>query len=240
MGCRNIGACLLCDNATLVDRSKGYNRRARKIIHLTGGLPALFLPLFPEWLVLAGAVVGAILAYALKPTHAWWLRYITKPEDRKRGEISGVRSYFISILALVVLWLALHYIGANHPPLQLLGLRLCMFGWLALALGDGLAGLLGPSPSRTSTVPWNKHKTWWGMLGCFVGAGIAYAATMLLTSRVYTQQPLETGTLIIGALVAGAFVALAESKPSKIDDNYNVVFAAALVLLLLQLNSYAG
>ncbi len=221
-----------------MDRSKGYNRRARKIIHLAGGLPALFLPLFPKWLVLGGAVLGAVLAYALRPNHAWWLRYITKPEDRKRGEISGVRSYFVSILGLVILWLVLHYIGAEHPNLQLLGLRMCMFGWLSLALGDGLAGLVGPSPSKTLTVPWNKHKTWWGMLGCFAGAGLAYLATMLLTSQFYASETISSSALALGTVVSGLFVAMAESRESKIDDNYSVVFASALVMMLLQLGEY--
>ncbi|MCC7479874.1 hypothetical protein IT575_15650 [bacterium] len=183
-------------------------------------------------------MLGAVLAYALRPNHAWWLRYITKPEDRKRGEISGVRSYFVSILGLVVLWLALDFIGAQQDPLKLLGLRLCMFAWLSLALGDGLAGLVGPSPSRTRTVPWNKHKTWWGALGCLVGAAAAYAATMLLTSRVYAQDPVSLGSILLGSLVAGLFVAMAESRDSRIDDNYSVVFASALVMLLLQLGEY--
>jgi dolichol kinase len=110
-----------------------------------------------------------------------------------------------------------------------------MFGWLALALGDGLAGLVGPSPSRTRTVPWNRHKTRWGSFGCFIGAFAAYCGTNLLLDLVYLPAEFAWGPLLLRAGIAGAAVALAESMEIGLDDNYVVGIAACLVGLLLAL-----
>lgn len=197
------------------------------MLHILGGLPALLLPLqgLPYWLWISCALAGLAMAYALKPTHARWLRYITKPIDRKRGVISGVRGYFAAVVALLLLWPLIEALGVVEPR------RYIMFGWLALALGDGLAGLVGPGPSTGRTVPWNKQKTWWGMAGCFVGVVAAFVFSFALP--LFPTGTLGGWQLWTGAVVTGGIMAAAESSELPADDNYVVGVGASLVALLL-------
>jgi dolichol kinase len=208
--------------------SLGYNRTARKLLHIAGGLGALTLPFIPYWLALAGALAATILAFILKPQHVWWLRVLSKPRDRLRGVITGMRGYCLVVLLLILIWPALNlaFDDAAH---------LVMLGWLALSLGDGVAGLVGPHPSESRTVPWNRHKTLWGAVGCFLATLVAYLVSFTIAWPGVEVQPIGAA-LIPGALVA-AIVALLESLDTPVDDNYLVglgaILAAALFRLLL-------
>ena len=206
-----------------VDRRLGYNRTIRKLLHLTGGLPALLLPFIPYWLALAGALGALALSVYLKPRHAWWLRYISKPADRQRNVITGMRGYATAVLLLVILWPALE-------PYFPETVRYVMFGWLSLAFGDGLAGLLGPAPGEARTVPWNVHKTWWGMAGCFLGNALAFIICFL--SPLPQAQPYG----LLWGLIAGCLVcvgaAILESLDTPLDDNYVIGLGAPLLALL--------
>jgi dolichol kinase len=209
-----------------LDRGSGYNRLARKLLHVAGGLPALLLPYLPYWLVLAGAAAGVVLAFMLKPTHGKWLRTITKPIDRRRGVISGVRGYFTAVLALVLLWPLLRLWGVDGS------VRYIMFGWLALALGDGLAGILGPGPRRGNTVPWNNQKTWWGVAGCFIGTLGGFVVSFGLPLESSVGQLPVLPLVLLGAL-ASITVAVGESAELPADDNYVVGLSAPVVALLV-------
>ena len=220
----------MCDNAR-VDRSQGYNRGMRKALHILAGLPALGLPyigLCPYgWYVAAALALGGLwFAYSLKPSHSRWLRYISKPADRNRGVITGLRGYAVVIVILLLLWYPLGFVDAA-------ALRYVMFGWLALAWADGLAGLLGPSPRQGGTVPWNRHKTWWGFFGAVIGAATAYAVAFLApwpgVPLAELRWPLATG--VVTALV----VAVLESLKLRIDDNYLVGLGAPLAVLTFHL-----
>jgi dolichol kinase len=203
----------------------GYNRTARKLLHIAGGLGALTLPFIPYWLALAAALAAALLALVLKPQHVWWLRVLSKPRDRLRGVITGMRSYCLVVLLLILLWplLNLVYRDAAHYV---------MLGWLALSLGDGIAGLVGPHPSRAGTVPWNKRKTWWGASACLLATLAAYLICFTIPWPAVQVQPLGYA-LVTGSLVA-VVVALLESLETPIDDNYLVGLGATLTAALAQ------
>jgi dolichol kinase len=210
-----------------VDRSKGYNRAARKLLHIAGGSFALAVPFVPYLFGLAAAIGATILAYLLRPKHAWWLRYISKPIDRKRNVITGLRGYATVILLLVLLWPLLERIGIEDAK------RYVMFGWLALAFGDGLAGLVGPGPTIARTVPWNRHKTWWGLMGCFAGVLAAHIISFGLPFPGLAPLPLAVQFESAGAIAA--IVALLESLDLQADDNYTVGLGAPLLACVTHL-----
>jgi dolichol kinase len=203
----------------------GYNRIARKLLHIAGGVFALLVGVLPWWVFLLLALAGLALAYWLRPDHGM-LRAITKPVDRQRGMISGVRGYFWTATLLALLWPLLGALGLAQPQ------RFIAFGWLALTLGDGLAGILGPAPGSLNTVPWNREKTWWGMWGCFLGAllGFSYAFGPLRIDGV--QGGLGLPVLITAGVLCSAVVAVAESINAPVDDNYVVGIGAPLIALL--------
>lgn len=209
-----------------MDRSKGYNRAARKLLHIAGGSFAFAVPFVPYWLGLIAAIGATILAYLLRPKHAWWLRYISKPIDRKRNVITGLRGYATVILLLVLLWPLLAKFGIEAQ-------RYVMFGWLALAFGDGLAGLVGPGPSVARTVPWNRHKTWWGLIGCYGGVLTAHILSFGVPFPGLPTLPLAIH--MEAAWTVAAVVALLESLDIRVDDNYTVGLGAPLLAVIVHL-----
>lgn len=152
------------------------------------------------------------------------LRAITKPIDRKRGMISGVRGYFWTATLLSLLWPLMD--NVFHLPETA---RYIAFGWLALTLGDGLAGILGPAPGKFNTVPWNRNKTWWGVWGCMLGAllGFVYAFGQLRVDGA--PGTLGMASLALLGIICSALVAIAESADVPVDDNYVVGLGAPLI-----------
>lgn len=207
-----------------IDRRLGYNRTARKLLHVIGGLPALALPWIPYWLALVAALAAMGFSLWLKPRHAWWLRYISKPADRNRNVITGLRGYCFAILLLVLAWPLLQ-------PVTPEALRCVMFGWMAMSFGDGLAGLVGPGPSVARTVPWNRHKTWWGLLGGVAGSMLAFVVCFGLP--LPGLPPLPPAALAGLGLMTAVVTGLLESLDLPVDDNYVVGIGAPLVALLL-------
>ena len=205
-----------------MDRGRGYYRWARKLLHIAGGAGALVLPYVPYWLAVVGACTAMVVALMLKPQHVWWLRIMSKPADRIRGVITGLRGYCMVVLILVLLWPMLDIYRGD-------AVRFVMFGWLALALGDGLAGLVGPGPAASYTVFWSRQKTWWGFIGCCAGVLAAFLACFSLP---WDGSPALSATtaLYLGAPVA-VVTALLESLDTDYDDNYLVGFGAPLLAL---------
>lgn len=132
--------------------------------------------------------------------------------------VGAVAGYALSVLACVFLFPA--------------SLEIAVTVLAILAFGDGTAtfgGLYFGGPR----LPWNSRKSWSGFL-CFVGIG-TFVATMMywgesnnLEAETYPGVSLLTA-LGIGA--AGAIAAaLAESLPSKINDNIRVGVTAAVVV----------
>lgn len=214
-----------CATILSLDSGLGYNRVARKALHIAGGVFALLMPVLPYWALVLFAATGLGLAYVMRPDHGW-LRTITKPVDRRLGIITGVRGYFTTAVALVIVWplfVWLHVPGAA---------RYIAFGWLALAWGDGLAGIAGPRATPLTRVPWNPDKTWWGVGACFIGtlAGFVVAYTLRLPD---VANPVTGIWLLVLGIPISAVVALAESLHLPIDDNYVVGIGAPIVALVV-------
>ena len=204
-------------------KGDGYHRTARKLLHIAGAAPSLFIHIWPYYIFLAIVSAGLALTYVLKPHHSRLLRLLSKPRDRKLGIITGFRVYMSAMLLLVLLWPALALVEPHAASY-------IMFGWLALALGDGLAGILGPGPKVARTVPWNKRKTWLGLMGGFVGVLASYIISfILLDPNPSLAPPITQG---ICAVSIAALVGLLETAEFRIDDNYLVGFGAPVLAAL--------
>ena len=95
--------------------------------------------------------------------------------------------------------------------------------WGMLAFGDPSAALAGRTVGRAS-LPWNREKTWSGLLANFVVGG---AAGLFLFQWVSASPP---GGWIAAVLVGAAVFALLESVPAGIEDNLVAPVPAALAV----------
>jgi uncharacterized protein (TIGR00297 family) len=146
-------------------------------------------------------------------------RALWRGRDVARGYALGTLLYPVSLLGLVLLF---------HDRLWM-----AAAGWGILAVGDGMAGLLGQAVGGPR-LPWNPQKRWVGLVG-FVAFGAPAAAGLEAWAG---HWPLETSALhwprTLGvALVLALVSALVESLPTTLDDNLTVPVAVALVLPLL-------
>ena len=174
------------------------NEALRKGLHILFGLGAFALKWLP-WYVAAGVCVVAILGNR-HLLHRVVGRGVARHE---RGFDAGIVLYPIMVLLLVVVFRErLHYAA---------------IGWALLAFGDGIATLAGKSV-RIAPLPWNRDKSWGGLLAFFVvGAAAALAVAYWMDYR-------EPGVVLLAALAA----AIVESLPLGVDDNVTVPVAAGV------------
>ena len=187
---------------------------------MSAGLIPFLCPLLPyydhaaeHWgphgvrlMVLGTAAVLIGLSY-------WHSKKFARPGERTVSVAMGC--YAICVIALLVAF-------PHH-------LELGMTVLAVLSIGDGAAGLVGMT-LKGPKLPWNVQKTFSGTLGFVVfGAPVASGAYWINSYPGVTwMTALTVGT--ITCVVA----ALAESWPSRINDNLRVGVAAASVVVLHQ------
>lgn len=159
-------------------------------------------PLSPTFQKIAAGLIAGIAAALL------W-RYKTIRRTGERAELSAVFGYSVSVLATLLFF-------PKHAELGML--VLCV-----LAFGDGMAttfGLLFRGPA----LPWNPEKSWAGTLA-FVGFG-GYTASLAYWAE---SQPQASWPIALTCGFAAAVVAaIAESLPSRVNDNVRVGIASAV------------
>lgn len=190
-----------------------YNRRLRKFIHILAGFPALVLKFLPWWGMIVLALLMLAGTWSLPPRWSS-VAVFSKPEDRARGHLRGVRNYFLSVLLLVLVFGSTHTFYATA-------------GWLALAWGDGAAGLVGGS--RSAKLPWSQKKPVVGLLAGMVCTFIAIIVACFWSSAA-TQASLGVARLVGFAVVAVA-IGLLESLDLALDDNFIVGLGTPALLL---------
>jgi len=195
-----------------------YNRRLRKTIHILAGLPSFAFKFLPYWAQVSLAF-GLLLFSLLLSPRLKFISALAKPEDRERGYIAGVRHYFLTVFLLVLIF---GYLKASFVGLA---------GWLALAWGDGAAGLVGRRDS--AKLPWSRRKTIVGFFSCIIFTFLA-----ILITYVWLFWEAGFGALLRPSLLAmfGAtafLVAIMESIDLPIDDNYVVGLGTAFLLFFL-------
>jgi len=138
--------------------------------------------------------------------------------DRERGYPGGILLYPLAVLGLI-LWFW-------HS------LPLAAAAWGILALGDGMASLVGQALGGPR-LPWNPAKGWAGSLAFVVFGTLAAAVLLAWTARLPLDlHAWHAGRTLGVSLAAALLCALVESVPTTLDDNLTVPLAAALALPL--------
>lgn len=181
----------------------------RRLWHMSPGLLPIASyiyphkdPLSPTFQKIAAGLIVGIAAMLL------W-RFKTIRRTGEQSELGAVFGYSVSILATLLLF-------PKHAELGML--VLCV-----LAFGDGMAttiGLLLCGPR----LPWNREKSWTGTFA-FVGFG-GYLASLAYWAE---SQPRASWPIALTCGFAAAVVAaVAESLPSRVNDNVRVGIASAV------------
>lgn len=121
----------------------------------------------------------------------------------------GAIFYFLTILVLTLIF-PLHIVAAS---------------WAVLALGDGMATLVGRN-FKTAELPWNRRKSFYGSLAFVVSATIGSYLLLL-------WMGVSASGLISISLKTAIVAAIVETLPIKIDDNVSVAVVSALTLSFL-------
>jgi uncharacterized protein (TIGR00297 family) len=189
---------------------------ARRVVHVGCVSFALLLRWLTWWQAALFALGAFLFNWQVLPRVGG--KGMWRGTDVARGYPVGILAYPLAVLALILLFRDRLWMAAA--------------GWGILAVGDGMASLVGQSVGGPR-LPWNARKGWVGFTA-FVGCG-ALAAAFL--SAWVGRSSLDPGAAhwprTIGVACALALAcALVESLPTTLDDNVTVPLAVALVLPL--------
>jgi dolichol kinase/uncharacterized membrane protein len=170
---------------------------------------------------------------------AFLLRYLTWPQAALLALVALV--FNATVLARVLPAVvrpseAAHRSGVLFYPLSILALVLIFrerldivaAAWAVMAFGDGAATLVGTRVGGRR-LPWNRDKTWSGLIAFALAGSIGAVAASHWVAPVIVPPPSWFFTWLapIAAALAAAF---AETIPLTLDDNLTVPFVAGLVL----------
>lgn len=181
---------------------------ARKLVHVGFGACAILLKWLPTWAA-AAVAGGAFLFNWLLLPHLGGRRIA----QTDRGYDRGILLYPLAVLGLILAF-------PRQPAIA-------GAVWVILALGDGLATLIGRS-FASARIPWNDDKS---VLGTTAFIAFALPASWWIA----TFLGLQTRSLSIGAVATLTVLvcALVETLPLHVDDNFTVPLAGALTMLAL-------
>ncbi|HNX18642.1 MAG TPA: DUF92 domain-containing protein [Acidobacteriota bacterium] len=204
--------------AATADDRRAKRELGRRTVHIAMGGFA-FLLAYLDWRQAALLALAALLFNLLVLPRIGG-RALFRGEASRAGADRGIVLYPLSVLALILIF-------RQH-------LEVVAAAWALLAFGDGLAGAFGIVFGRlTGPLPWNRDKSWAGLVGFLLGGGPMAVALAGFVLR--DAGPLPPFSLwAIG--VVTVIVALAETAPLRTDDNLVVpllggalLYAATLV-----------
>ena len=187
-----------------------HSESARQIVHMSMGGFALLLRWLTWWQAIALAAGALAFNLLVLPSIAGQLY---RPGDRPRS-LHGILVYPLAILMLLICF-----------PRRL---DIVAGAWGILAIGDGLATLVGRAAGGRRW-PWNRDKTVAGSVSFFL-AGASAAAFLTWWCRSPNAPPEPLSFLIAVAVAAALVAALVETIPVRLDDNLSVAFAAGATL----------
>jgi len=176
------------------------NELLRKFLHIAMGFGALLLTRIP-WRYAALIGVAGIIGNWLI-LHRVVGRRVSRNE---RGWDAGIVLYPFAVTVLIVVF--------NWH------LEIAAVAWVLLAFGDGFSTVVGQR-LPLATLPWNRAKSWGGMLAFILFGG---AAAFGIARLFGAPQDVA----IAAAVVVCAIV---ETLPLGLDDNLTVPFLAAGIL----------
>jgi dolichol kinase len=214
------------NNNSPSDTSSSFGMTAtewrRRAWHAGPGLLPFLLWTVPHRDPISPTLQGIMILLVLGLAgHVFW-RYhrIERQHDRER--VAAVMGYALSVLVMLLMF-------PQHAELGLTVLAV-------LAFGDGSA-TLGGLTFGGPKLPWNPKKTWSGLVS-FLAVGIPLAAVIYWGETYFNPESLEYqsvpfSTALLCAGVAVSFAAIAESVPSRINDNVRVGLASALGVTIM-------
>jgi uncharacterized protein (TIGR00297 family) len=194
-----------------------YSETKRQAVHIAMVGWAFLLRVLTWRQAVALAVVALLFNAFVLPRAGG--RAIFRPDDVRRGIPAGILYYPLAVLLLILCF--------RHR------LDIAAAAWAILAVGDGMATLLGRRFGRTP-IAWNRDKTWEGTIAFMVCGG---AAGVLLCwwTRPNVSVPVPMWFVGIAPLLAAAAAAMVETVRIRLDDNLSVPFAAGGALWLVSL-----
>jgi uncharacterized protein (TIGR00297 family) len=195
-----------------------YSESARKLVHMAMGGFALLLRYIPWWQ--AALLAGAALAFNLTILPRYG-RQLYRPADHVQRFPAGIVLYPISVLLLILAF----------PD----RLDIAATAWGILAVGDGMATLIGKPYGRTR-LPWNRDKSVLGTCAFVLFGGIA-GAFLAWWCRPQVVPPPYLWFSLAAPFIAALAAAFAETIPIRLDDNVTVPWTAAGVMWALSLVS---
>ena len=190
---------------------------ARRIVHVACVAFALLLR-FLSW-PQAALLALAAFVFNWQVLPRLFGRGMWRSSDVERGYPVGILAYPLAVLAFVLVF---------HDRLWM-----AAAGWGILAVGDGMAGLVGQLTGGPR-LPWNRRKGWSGLVAFVVFGAAAAAFLIAWTDRLPLDLDAPHWPHTLGVALALASVcALVESLPTTLDDNVTVPLATVLTLPLL-------
>lgn len=196
----------------------GGSESLRKVVHISMVGFAFLLRFLTPWQAFLAA--AAALTHNLWILPRFWGRKIYRDQEVRRGLPVGIIVYPLSVLLLILLYGHWMFIVAG--------------AWAMMALGDGLAGILGLNFGRTK-LPWNRRKSLEGIIGFILGGTAGAASLIYWTTRGRIPEPWRTESWIFFILIpagVAVVVSLVETLPLKLDDNLTVPMSAGFLLFM--------
>lgn len=187
----------------------------RKMVHIGVGGFALLLR-FMTWRQAALMAAAAFIFNGLVLPRIGG-RGLWRDTDHGRGYPAGILLYPLAVLGLILVFRDELWKAAAL--------------WGLLAVGDGLAALLGLAAGG-ARLPWNRDKSWAGFLAFLVGGTVAASVLAVWTLHLPVAAWASPHVLAVTAPLA-LVCALVESLPTTLDDNLTVPLVGAAALALL-------
>lgn len=183
------------------------------------------------WHMFPGLLPIASWAYPhedpLSPTFKWiavtlivglgitvFLKFSSFVRKNETGRLGSVVGYAASVLLTLLLF----------PAHAELGMTVLVI----LAFGDGSATLAGLALGGP-TLPWNPRKTWAGLLSFLAVGGPLAVLAYWAESQPHSTLVVALACGMTATIVAG----IAESLPSRLNDNIRVGLAAAVTVVAI-------
>jgi uncharacterized protein (TIGR00297 family) len=187
----------------------------RKLVHIgVGGFA--FLLRYLSWPLAALLALAAFLFnWQLLPRIGG--RKLWRDAEHGQGYPLGILLYPLAVLALVLAFRGALWMAAAV--------------WGILALGDGMATVVGQSVGGPP-LPWNAKKGWAGLLAFVAFGTLAASVLVAWTWGMGLSAALSLRILAI-TLPLALICALVESAPTTLDDNLTVPLVGGLAIALL-------
>jgi uncharacterized protein (TIGR00297 family) len=198
----------------LPNRGLSPREAKRKLLHIFVGAFA-FLLRFLSW---PQAVLMAAAAFLFN----WQIlprvggKSLWRGAEQAQGYPLGILLYPLSVLGLILVFRDALWMAAAV--------------WGILALGDGMASLVGLGFGGPH-LPWNLRKGWFGLLSFVLFGTLGASILMVWTKQLPLGESFSPGVLGL-AFPLALVLALVESVPTTLDDNFTVPLAGAVLLPL--------